>query len=519
MLHNYSWAQLLLAALFLLFSVGAEAQQAWRPFRPGMIYSYKASSGPTSNLIYTLRVDSAYATASGDSVYAFNRLLRPATTTTFPHGSVKSQNNLFGALLRWRPGQSSFILESQAQANVQAAVSLELSPRAAVGSTWSAGTQPQSTATLVSRGWQTISTGVQDTVSVISIASAGATTTLRLSRLHGLLAGPQWLGGATGSQLEQAVLPARFENSLYSPLRFFDVQPGDEFGYQEYDIGMNPIQCSDRRMLRRILSKRLTSDSLIVTYQEQSRYENFGYTGYCTAPASVTYSPIEVKRWRLALAGNQWEPTAPVAQFAALRLLTGEYKLTTGPTTGGTTTLLVGAPIDYTSYTGCPTGTAQQVSNMPYYLQPSGSVPTYKTGLDYAAWRYTFGPGLTSTFEGFTFMGQLYYHKNVNGTIQTCGSPQLFVNLLATHAARAAEVATLAPNPAAETATLTLARPAGPGVVLHLTDALGRLVWSAPVAAGETVLHVPLAGQPAGLYLLRLSGSGAAGATWKLLHQ
>ena len=518
MKYAYRCARPLLAALFLLLGQRASAQQFWRPFRPGLIYSYKELSGPTSNLIYTMRVDSAYATSSGDSVYAFNRLLRASTTTTQPAGSVKSRNNLFGASLRWRPGQRSFILEAQAQPNVQAAVSLELFPRAVVGSTWSAGTQPLSTATLVSRGWQTISAGVQDTVAVISITSGGATTTVRLSRAYGLLVGPQWLGGATGSPLEQAVLPASFSNSLYNPVRFFDVQPGDEFGYQEFDLGMSSVRCYDRRMLRRIVSKRLTTDSLIVTYQEQSRHEDFGYTGQCTPPASVTYSPIQVKRWQIALAGNQWQPTGPVVQVAALRLLTGEYRLITSPTITSTT-LLVGAPIDNASNTGCAPGTEQRVAYLPYYLQSGGSVPIYKKGLDYAAWQYTFVPGRTTSSEGPGFMGQVYYRKTVNGTVQTCGSRTSFVNMLATHAAQAAAIATLAPNPATEAATLTLAQPARPGTGLRLTDALGREVWRATVSAGQSAVTVPLAGQPAGLYLLRMSGENAPAATWKLVRE
>ena len=103
----------------------------------------------------------------------------------------------------------------------------------------------------------------------------------------------------------------------------------------------------------------------------------------------------------------------------------------------------------------------------------------------------------------------------VNGASVICGSRQDFVNLLPTRAAQAASVATLHPNPAAEAAILTLAAPARPGYALQLTDALGRTVWSGPVPAGQTSVAVPLAGQPAGLYLLHLSG-GETTATWKL---
>jgi hypothetical protein len=111
----------------------------------------------------------------------------------------------------------------------------------------------------------------------------------------------------------------------------------------------------------------------------------------------------------------------------------------------------------------------------------------------------------------------------VNGVTQICGSPLGFVNLLPTRAAQAAAIATLHPNPATEAATLTLATPARPGTTLRLTDALGRAVWHAPVPAGQSAvavpLAVPLAGQPAGLYLLHLTSPDGANATWKLTHE
>jgi hypothetical protein len=427
---------------------------------------------------------------------------------------VKSRDNLFGALMRWRPGQGSYTLEAQAQANVQAAVSLELFPQAAVGSTWSASSQPLRTATLTSRSWQTISPGVQDTVAVITITTAGASTTVRLSRNHGLLAGPQWLGGATGNQLEQAALPARFEDSFYSPLQLFDVQPGDEFGYEEFDFGNTPIQCSNYRMLRRILSKRLTSDSLVITYQEQGRVQQFGYAGYCYTPAQINYSPIIVKKWALARQGNQWQSNnSSPFQPAALRLLTGEYM----PGIAGlSTTLLVGSPINTGNTGNCGD---VRVSYGPYYLQNGAAIPSYQTGLDYAGWQYAFGQGLTSVIEGYNLLVQSYSRKNINGVIRICGSPLGFVNMLPTRAAQATAVATLHPNPAHEAATLTLATPARPGASLRLTDALGRAVWSAPVPAGQTAVALPLAGLPAGLYLLHLTGPDGANATWKLTHE
>ncbi|MFD2718330.1 T9SS type A sorting domain-containing protein [Hymenobacter monticola] len=514
MKHTYRWLRPLLTASLLTLGFGAHAQQFWRPFRPGLIYAFRETSASNANLVNTLRVDSAFATASGDSVYAFNRCLRYATAMPVLGGWVKSRNNLLGAQMRWRPGQASYTLEALAQPNVQVAVSLELFPRAAVGSTWNASSQPLRTATVVSRSWQTIRPGVQDTVVVINVVASGTTSTIRLSRRYGLLTAPQWLGGATGVPLEQAYLPARFEQSIYNPLPLFDVQPGDEFGYNE-DFFMSLIPCVDHKMLRRILTRRLTADSLIITYQEQHRSQSFGYAGICSGGASINYSPITINRWAVALAGNQWQPGGARMQLGALRLLTNEYVAGGSGSTYGSY-LLVGMPI---SGAGGSTCSAERISYTPYYWRnaSNASAAIYQPGVDYAAWQYSFSPGFTTTQE--ELLGLVYSRRTVNGGVRVCGTPQGFVNMLPTRAAQAAALATLHPNPATEAATLTLAQPARAGQTLRLTDALGRTVWQSPVPASQTALTVPLAGQPAGLYLLHLSGGEGSTATWKLTHE
>ena len=112
-----------------------------------------------------------------------------------------------------------------------------------------------------------------------------------------------------------------------------------------------------------------------------------------------------------------------------------------------------------------------------------------------------------------------YYRRTRNGVTTTCGSPLAFVNLLPTRAAQAAAIASLAPNPAADQAILTLTAPARPGTRLVLRDALGRTVWSAPVPAGQTEAGVPLVGQPAGLYLLQVERPEAAPVTLRLTKE
>ena len=77
-------------------------------------------------------------------------------------------------------------------------------------------------------------------------------------------------------------------------------------------------------------------------------------------------------------------------------------------------------------------------------------------------------------------------------------------------------MASLFPNPAANAAVLTLAAPARPGTRLVLREALGRRLWQAPVPAGQTEAAVPLAGRPAGLYLLQVEQPQAATVTLRL---
>jgi len=508
----YGSLRLQLAAL-LLFMVWQAQAQAWRPFRPGLIYAYHGVPTSSPDDYYTLRVDSAYATASGDSVYAFNRVLRASTAQGATRSRLKSRNNLFGALMRWRPGQSSYTLEAQAQANVQTAVSLTVFPRAAVGSTWPASTQPLRTATVVSRNWQTVSPGVQDSVATISITNPAIT--ICLSRRYGLVAGPQWLGGAPGVQLETgALLPAAFEQSVYSPLRLFDVQPGDEFGYQEYDIGMS-TRCYDSKVLRRIIGRRQTADSLIITYLEQRRYEDFGYPGVCFWPAHVQYSPVAVARWKLARRGMLWLSTGIPLQLGVLSVLTGEYV----DGTSNRPYLLVGMPISDPGTSNCG-AVGERISYVPYYQQnspPGSTAPaSYQTGLDYDAWQYSFFTGLTTTAE--VWQRVIYSRKTVNGVTTVCGTTQDFVTMLPSRSGQGAALATLHPNPATENATLTLTEPARASAVVQLSNALGQVVWRTPVSVGQRTVVVPLSGQAVGLYVLRLLGPSST-VTWKLTHE
>ena len=196
-------------------------------------------------------------------------------------------------------------------------------------------------------------------------------------------------------------------------------------------------------------------------------------------------------------------------------LLTGEYA-PSSPNYPQLTQLVGRGIVEYSS-AGCgPSGQyLAYIMMFPGFGAPTGQ---FHTGID-IGWQqwFSLALGMGDVFTGDE-QSLVYYRRNI-GSPLTCGSPMSFINLLPTRAAQETAVATLAPNPAVEGATLTLAQPVRPGITLRLTDALGRMVWNAPVAADQTTVAVPLVGQPAGMYLLRLNCTDALTASWKLLRE
>ncbi|MBF9143522.1 T9SS type A sorting domain-containing protein [Hymenobacter properus] len=517
MKHPYRWLQSLLAASLLTVGFGAHAQQAWRPFRPGLIYTFGASpAGTGASYGYTLRLDSAYVTAAGDSAWAFNRVMRDMTGKTPGDNSAyafrKSRNNLFGQRLLWQPGSTEFTLETVTEGTAQIGAALRLRPRAAVGSTWLAsGTSTM--ATLTSRGPQTVN-GQPDTVAVITLSTGPV---VRLSRRFGLLEAPQWLTlGGSPAQWVATQVPQTLAQSPYYPTTLFGLVPGDELGYVWDQFSYGPFTCADGVVLRRVVSRQLTSDSLVIQYREQRKGQRYGAPG-CSGPAGAYTDPVMTGRWAFSLR------TGKSPQFSALPLLTGEY----APAYAGTTQALVmGKGLMGLAVSGsCQT--PMQIGYQRVYIYQAATPTQYRPGLDAQAWQQAFAvadaalPGPSGIGDVATYdVGLRYVRRTMpSGVVYTCGSATNYGGLLPTRAAQAAALATLHPNPATEAATLTLAQPARAGQTLRLTDALGRPVWQAPVAAGQTMLTIPLAGQPAGLYLLHLSGSEGNVATWKLTHE
>ncbi len=114
-----------------------------------------------------------------------------------------------------------------------------------------------------------------------------------------------------------------------------------------------------------------------------------------------------------------------------------------------------------------------------------------------------------------------YRVRAVNGTLASANSNELCLSAILGVAADVALNATLtvAPNPSTGTFGLALtAAPVGP-VALTLTDALGRAVRQYPLQADATGLHhqLELSGQPAGVYVLRLTTADGRTAVRRLV--
>ena len=494
---NYSLPALLLAAPALA------QPAAYRPFRPGLVYVYaEAGGGPGA---HSLRVDSAYATPAGDSVYAFNRLVRPAADGAGQ--CYQSRNNAFGARLRWQPGTADYVLEVVDEGAQAAPRTLRLRPRAAVGSTWASGA---GTATLVARTWAPLPGGGQDSVALIRDPGNGGDFVV--SRRYGLLSGPVLANpnAATGAPvLAAAELPAPLLASVYSPLRLFGAQPGDEFGYVQEPFSFG-LPCEQSHLLRRVLARQLTADSLVITFQEQRQRQTFGAPG-CGAPAGTELLPVRRGRLAVALRSGQ------SGQYPALPLLAGEYRpydqarppaLLTGRLRFGE----AGAPACAAGPTG-PTGLALQAVRL---YPATGRPGRYVPGLDALGQTQAFALGLGAVRDYDT---TLEYYRRATGSPLTCGPAATYATLLPSRASQAAAAFAASPNPAAAAVAVALAGPASAGSRLALRDALGRTVWETALVPGQTNVAVPLAGRPAGLYLVQLQAPGAAPATLRLVKE
>lgn len=497
---KYLYRLLLLS--FCLTWLPAQAQN-WRPFRPnGDVHAFRGASPDT---VLTLRLDSAGA-AGPDSVYYFNRIMRRTNSSSWQ----KARNNQFGQQMRYNAAQRTYGLFWNGGPNTGLLLDylLILKPFAPVGTTWnSAFTDYGVATTLVSRGTMLLD-GVQDSV-VTFRAGANPGVLIVLSKNNGLVSGPANLlfGLPNVRLLTLARRPAPAGLSYYNPLTMLDLQPGDELGYNYRAFNSNPISCATGTILRRILTRQLTADSLIYTLQEQSRIVYNGPTG--CANAGTVVSPIQVVRLSASRRTGRWRwRNSGIMVPLSSPLLAYEYE----PLGFGVNNVLIGHAV-VVNRPGVACG------GPAFFLLES----LYKSGAAY-------GPGLDAlnrqdfSAPGVGAVKQLehelvYTRRSINGIVQTCGSRTNFATLLPTKAAQRAATFQLYPNPATESVTLTLPEPARVGTAVRVLDALGRAVARQPLPAGHTTAVLPLAGLAAGVYVVEVQAADETPQRLRLQHQ
>lgn len=254
-----------LGLVLILAALGTQAQvTAWRPFRPGLVYAFRTAKADS---LFTLRVDSVYAEGP-DSVYRFNRTLRVLAR---PNRYVLTTNNLFGARMQFRPGTDAYTFQLDADV-LGAARQWTLQAGTREGQEYR---QPATLAVVtraVRRQSQAVVVGVTD--SVLTLCTSPDEDSLVFSRRYGALQLPRGLyrsqRGSRPLYLAELLVPVS-ESRYYAPTRLFDFQPGDELGFQQQEL-VNPFPCSVAFVLRRILARQQSADSLIYTYLEQTRY-------------------------------------------------------------------------------------------------------------------------------------------------------------------------------------------------------------------------------------------------------
>ncbi|SDX88890.1 T9SS type A sorting domain-containing protein [Hymenobacter psychrophilus] len=492
MLHRY----LLLLALLLITALAATAQN-WRPFRPnGAVHAYMLSrNGAATDSILTLRLDSA-GVRGADSLYFFNRIMRPVKSTNLGERWRKSRNNQFGARLRYEGATRVYWLEWAAEVG-EPARSIPLPVFRKAGTTFTGSSGP--TATVVSRTVREFN-GQSDSVATLQVG----TETYELSKNYGLLAGPQT--SKTGLML--ARLPVAAGLSYYNPLLLANFQPGDEFGYynERFAFGGGLI-CEATNLLQRVVSRQQTADSLIYVVRYQSRTRTSGAPG-CSA-AGTTFEPLRTARLAASLRTGQWQwsPGRALGPSNNAHLLAYEW-------VGLGTGLTMGHPVVPSRPSGVACSPRAALRTQRLHLIRGGMENVYLPFFDFD-W-----PGLNEFLSAdlgvvrlsdSNLLDLVYYRRtSSSGVVATCGTREPFDLLLSAAPGSVASAGVrLYPNPAAITATLELPVPTTAPAHLTLLNGTGQTIRTQRLPSGTTRATVALAGLPVGLYLVRLEQLGS----------
>jgi Secretion system C-terminal sorting domain len=479
--------------VFSYLAVGGAQAQNWRPFRPnGDVHAFRGASADT---VLTLRLDSA-GVYDTDSVYYFNRIVRRSGNSV---AWQKARNNQFGQQMRYNVATRTYMLFWEGEPMPMLTnYFLVLKPFARVGSTWrSSFTDYGVTTTLVSRGTALLD-GVQDSV-ITFRAGNNPGVSIVLSKNNGLVSGPADLRfGVPGAKLlTLARRPAPAGLSYYNPLTLLDLQPGDELGYDRISAVFTTSPCYIGYVLRRVLTRQVTTDSIAYTFQQQDRTMNFNMPN-CAGGGLVT-SPVTVVRMAASRRTGEWGGPAVLLPRGS-QLLAYAYQVNAR---GGASITMAYPVVPVRPGTECSGPAAFKQEAL--YKQAGGT--SYQPGLDALAWQQSLAAGVgVATQHEYRLV---YTRRTINGTVRACGNASAFATLLPTKAARAVATFQLYPNPATSTATLTLAAPARATATIRIFDALGRVVQHQPMGA-EASAALALRGLAAGVYMVEVQAVGEA---------
>ncbi len=473
-MRNQSYRYLLAFSLLLTAALTAAAQN-YRPFGPGRTYHYREAAAVAggADSLYTFRVDSIGVAAGGsDSLLLFNRTQAVSPSGSF--GGLLERVNLYGGRFHWNAATGVARFQTADRPAV-----VELRTRAAVGQSWLFTTGVQ--ATLTGRAVAVVLTQ-PDTVATIALSDG---QTLRLSRRFGLISGPDftnYLGrtyrysaNTIQHQLQLVGLPEVGLPGLnMTGAGIYDLAPGDSLFYasrdQAGDIGVcfPPASCSnyDYRSAWGVVvrSRQLSPNGDTVL---------LGLSSVTTAGAGPIY-PVRQPLPPALLTGGE-VVLAPIGRRMVVASITQHPD-----SLAGIPRVFVGGNF--------PDGSDEQ------YLAPSLGVIRQRSGSTYCCY----------DLHDERLVG---FYKSQTRT--RWGNTQL-PRPTGLSADQTALAATLAPNPAAATATtLRLTLPRATALHLTLLDPLGRAVWqqTSPQPAGDVAVAVPTAGLPAGLYHLRVAGA------------
>ena len=481
------------AAAFIVFLLAGTNlfAQNYQPFRKGLTYHYLAQDS-----IYSMRIDSAKV-VNGDSVFVFNPIARkggPSVSNCPPPGGLYMEyavhpNNQFGRQMRkLSNGDYSFKTHQGAE--------FLLKTKAAIGQSWSAFSNPNITATLISRTFEPVKNTVSDSVLTFTLSNG---KTIKLSKNYGFLKAPNLSQYSDAyfkpRELEFYALPEKgLGHVISSPFAIFDFQPGDKFSLYYKHLDVHNYVCQEEWTEREIKTRTTSGDTIIYSIEEQRLTKGYGSPGapmgWCSASKATTLTPKYI--YDLKISADF--PNAPYALshgfIAGRDLFYQDSRISKG--------IIRKAQYNFREqmqFTNLGFDTCSKIFSpgVDYGVQNTYSVGLGETRREI----FSMGATETTTLECYT-----------KGT-ETYGNCRSLAHILAVEEELKKQPLVQAfPNPFSHELTLTFGETSG-NAQLILRNTLGQIVWekeTKTAADAESKLQLPEL--PKGMYVLQFSQNG-----------